>query len=256
MRFIDAHAHLEELEHLEEKLLRAVGRGLVAVVAASSDPESITFSLSAQAKFKEPRVFAAVGIHPWSLVEAEVDVEASISLVEAEIGRAVALGEVGLDYWLPKARGDEGAREVQREVFARQLKIAKEAGKPVVVHSRGAWRECLEMVKEADVEALFHWFSGPMDVLKELLDCGYYISATPAIDYSREHREAVKHTPLSRILSETDSPVYYKGRLNRKAEPSDVVEVVEMLSKLKEVSLEDAAEACLSNAVSFYKLEV
>lgn len=256
MKFIDAHAHLDELERLEEALSRAAGAGLVAIVTASSDAESVVFSIEAQAKFKEPRVLAAVGIHPWSLSQAGLDVEASLKLVRDKIGEAVALGEVGLDYWLPEARRSEEVREVQREVFARQLEIAKEAGRPVVVHSRGAWRDCLEMVKGADVEALFHWFSGPLNVLKELLECGYYISATPAIDYSPEHREAVKHAPLGRVLSETDSPVYYKGRFNRSAEPRDVVEVVSMLSKLKGVSLEGAAEACLSNAASFYGLEV
>ncbi|MEM4699657.1 MAG: TatD family hydrolase [Candidatus Nezhaarchaeales archaeon] len=255
MRFIDAHAHLDEVERLEEVLSRAAGAGVVAIVTASSDAGSIAFSIEAQARYREPRVLAAVGIHPWSLSEPGLDVEALLKLVRDKIGEAVALGEVGLDYWLPEARRREEVRGLQREVFARQLKIAKEVGKPVVVHSRGAWRDCLEMVKEADVEALFHWFSGPLDVLRELLECGYYISATPAIDYSQEHREAVKHAPLNRILSETDSPVYYKGRFGRSAEPRDVVEVVDMLSKLKGVPLEGAAEACLSNAVGFYGLE-
>lgn len=256
MRFVDAHAHLEEVERLEEALERAAGAGVVAIVTASSDPGSIEFSIGAQARFREPRVFAAVGIHPWSLAEGGLDVEASIKLVRERVSEAVALGEVGLDYWLPEARRSEEARRLQREVFARQLKIAKEAGKPVVVHSRGAWEDCLGMVKEAGVEALFHWFSGPADVLRELLECGYYISATPALDYGREHIEAVRFTPLSRILSETDSPVYYKGRFGRRAEPSDVVEVVAMLSRLKGVSMEEAAEACLRNAIDFYGLEV
>jgi len=254
-RYVDSHAHLDEVQGLEEALRRALSRGVVAVVTASSDPESLHFALEAQSRFKEPRVFAAVGLHPWSLQDPGLDVEAALHLVEAKLGEAVALGEVGLDYWLPGARKEGDVRRLQRDVFARQLKMAREAEKPVVVHSRGAWRDCLEMVKEAEVEALFHWFSGPLDVLRELIDCGYYISATPALDYSEEHRRVVVNAPLSRILSETDSPVFYKGRYNRQAEPSDVVEVVFMLSQLKQSSLEEAAKACIRNAVEFYRIE-
>jgi len=254
-RFVDAHAHLDEVEGLEGALARAHSRGVVAVVAASSDPASLRFALEAQAKFERPRVFAAVGLHPWSLQEAGLDVEASLRLVEARLGEAVALGEVGLDYWLPGARREGEARRLQREVFARQLEAARRAGKPVVVHSRGAWRDCLRMVEEAGVKALFHWFSGPIDVLEGLLEGGHYVSATPALDYSKEHREAMARAPLSRILSETDSPVHYRGRFNRRVEPSDVVEVVHMLSQLKGAGVEEVAEACLRNAVEFYGLE-
>ncbi|RLF09716.1 MAG: hypothetical protein DRJ98_07640 [Thermoprotei archaeon] len=257
LKAIDSHAHLEELKDLESCLRRAASRGVIAVVTAGSDASSSRFALEARSRFKELgiQVFGAIGLHPWSLRELGRDgIEEALDFIEARAGEAVAIGEVGLDYWLPEARRDGEGRRLQREVFARQLRIARKAEKPVVVHSRGAWKDCLEMVKEAEVEALFHWFSGPLEVLKELLACGYCVSATLALDYSEEHRRVILNTPLSRILSETDSPVRYKGRFNREAEPADVVDVVAMIASLKEVGLEEAAKHCLNNAIRFYSL--
>ena len=258
LKVVDAHAHLDELSDLEAKLARAASLGVAVVVTAGSDVESSAFSLEVGRRVEGlgVRVYGAIGLHPWSLRGMRADqVEEALRFVESRAQEAIAIGEVGLDYWLPEAREEGPMRELQRRVFARQLRAAKRAGKPVVVHSRGAWRDCLDMVKEADVEALFHWFSGPLDVLDELISCGYYISATPAIDYSAEHIDAVRSAPLNRILSETDSPVKYKGRFNREAEPADVVEVVRMLSSMKGVSVGEAARITASNASSLYGFE-
>ncbi|RLF16232.1 MAG: hypothetical protein DRJ97_01365 [Thermoprotei archaeon] len=259
LKVVDAHAHLEELEDLEAKLTKAFNLGVVAVVTAGSDLESSVFALEVGRRVERlgVKVYGAVGLHPWSLKELSPGgVEEVLRFVEAKAKEAVAVGEIGLDYWLPEARKEGAGRELQRKVFARQLRAAKDAGKPVVVHSRGAWRDCLDMVKEAGVEALFHWFSGPLDVLKDLLSCGYYVSATPAIDYSEEHINVVKHTPLTKLLVETDSPVKYKGKFNREAEPADVVEVVKMLASMKEVSVEEVAKLTSSNASSLYGIEL
>lgn len=252
-RAIDSHAHLEELRSLEEGLKKAFSRGILAIVTAGSNIESSLFALEAGRRFSNfgLKIFGAIGIHPWSLREMDgAMLREALRFIEAKASEAVAIGEVGLDFWLSEGR------RLQREVFKKLLKIAREADKPVVVHGRGAWEECLRMVEEVGVKALFHWFSGPLEVLKEVLAQGHYISATPALDYSRDHRAVVINTPLSRLVSETDSPVHYKGRFNREAEPSDVIEVVEMLASLKRVDVEKAAESCLFNAVELYRLNI
>ncbi len=87
------------------------------------------------------------------------------------------------------------------------LKIAKIHKKPVIIHSRYAWRDALSSVEEAEIEkAVFHWYTGTSSVLKEIVSQGYFISATPAVEYHEEHRRAVKEIPLERLLLETDSP--------------------------------------------------
>ncbi|MGB9622450.1 MAG: TatD family hydrolase, partial [Candidatus Bathyarchaeia archaeon] len=143
-------------------------------------------------------------------------------------------------------------QEKQREIYVRQLRIAREKGKPVSIHGRGAWSDALNLAKKEGIEkAVFHWYSGPMDVLTELLDSGYLISATPAAEFSRDHRAALVKAPLERILIETDSPVGYHGA---PSEPADLMRTLRALAELKEVPIEETARATTLNTEKFFDL--
>ena len=121
--------------------------------------------------------------------------------------------------------------KLQRKVFTGLLELAKKNGKPVSVHSRGAWQDCVGISREIGIKkAVFHWFSGPTSTLEEILENGYYVSATPAVAYSPEHRNIVMNTPLDNLLLETDSPVAYRGQIS---EPSHVLKTLAAVAELK-----------------------
>ena len=159
LRLVDCHAHLEELEDPEAAIERAGKSGVLSIVAVGSDLESNQRVLSLSGRHGEVTVYAALGIHPWRLEGR--DLEQDLAFMEKNLVRAVAIGEVGLDFWLKESRKDPFHRKRQEVVFRRLLSLGRALSKPVIIHARGAWAECLGMVLEEQVsKAVFHWKTG------------------------------------------------------------------------------------------------
>jgi TatD DNase family protein len=252
MKLIDTHAHLEDIERLDEALVRAEEVGVAAVVTMGADQKSNQWALNESVKHgrQKLKIYPAVGIHPGWIDVSRVD--ADLQLIEENISKVVAVGEIGLDYWYKMVRKDEEKKVLQRDTFRRLLEIAKKHGKPVSIHSRGVWTDCVNTTIEIDVEkAVFHWFTGSLDDLKKLLDRGYFVSATPAAAYSKEHRAVIENTPLEQILLETDSPVSYKGEIS---DPSYVLRALASVAELKKEKLETVAEKTTENAKTVFGL--
>jgi TatD DNase family protein len=160
------------------------------------------------------------------------------------VKEGVALGEIGLDYRI-KAKKD-----LQWRVFEELLDIAFESNKPIILHCRYSHKRTFEMVKEKKIErAVFHWYSGSVALLDEILSRGYFISATPALVYSPPHQEAIKHAPIEKILLETDTPVSYQGR---EARPNDVQVSLGEVARLKKLDRLMVAEQTTANASRFF----
>lgn len=246
LSLIDTHAHLDEVEDIEGGIARAKEAGLVAVIAVGCDIPSNARTLEIAAMY--PRfVFPALGYHPESIREPEID--ANLAFIRANIDKAVAVGEVGLDYakWVRAIAG----KDLQKRVFADTLKIAKDSGRPALVHSRYAWRDALDLVISSGVEkAVFHWYTGTSGVLRDIISHGFYLSVTPAVEYHEEHRRAVKEAPLNRLLLETDTPVVYaRGREGEfKSTPSDVLRALKGAAALKGFSEAELAAVTTENA--------
>lgn len=137
------------------------------------------------------------------------------------------------------------------------LKIAKTYNKPVIIHSRYAWRDSLSLVEEAQLEkAVFHWYTGTSSVLRDIVSQGYFVSATPAVEYHEEHRRAVKEIPLERLLLETDSPVIYRRRseFEYESRPTDILRALTGVARLKGMSEAKIAEVTTANALKFFSL--
>ncbi|MEM1515292.1 MAG: TatD family hydrolase [Candidatus Bathyarchaeia archaeon] len=250
MELIDTHAHLEDVKDLRGVIKRAVNVGVIAVIAVGSNYESNMWVLRESQKYgtRKLKIYPALGIHPWGLDVSKIN--KTIDLIEENINNIVALGEVGLDYWYKEARRKEDVKEIQREVFWRILDLARKNKKPVSIHSRGAWMDCVNMTIEAGVKnAVFHWFSGPLDALKKLLDHGYYISATPAATYSKEHRKVIEKTLLENIILETDTPVVYAGETS---EPAHIIKALNAVAELIGEKVETVAEKTTENAKKIF----
>lgn len=245
MILVDTHAHLDEFEDLKSIIEKARKVGVAAIIAVGSSLETNVKILKIGEEFKG-YVYPALGAHPWNLISD--DIEGNLKIIEGKIREAIAIGEVGLDFWI------KTDRDLQIRVFKRVVELSVKYDKPLSIHSRGAWSEAFEIVKSMGVKrAVFHWYSGPEDVLNEILESGYYISATPAAQYSRYHIEAVKKTPLDRLLLETDCPVVYKGV---KSDPSSVVETAKAVSFIKGITLEEVAEKTTKNAVELFRISI
>jgi TatD DNase family protein len=198
---IDTHAHLDQVADVAESLERAKGAGVVAIVAVGMDLSSNQRAMRLSEEWPG-FVFPALGIHPWSVEASEL--EATVRYIEKNVDRCIAIGEIGLDYWIKKDK------ELQREAFGWLLRIAAAHGKPALTHSRGSYEDVFQMVRDASVEkAVFHWYSGPLEMAEKIVSSGYHISATPAVEYSEKHRLVISATPLENLVLETDCPVRY-----------------------------------------------
>ena len=251
-RLIDTHAHLDEMEDLDRVLAEAREAGLVAIVAVGSDLESNRKVLQLAALYKD-FVYPALGWHPWYIKEADID--ANLDFIESNVGKAVGIGEVGLDYH--KRVRAVADKDLQKRVLREILSIAKASNKPALIHSRYAWRDALDAVLEAGLEkAVFHWYTGTSSVLRDIVAQGYYISVTPAVEYHEEHRRAVKEVPLERMLLETDCPVVYqRGSVNEfTSSPADVMRSLRGAAALKGASEAEIAEVTTENAVKLFGL--
>lgn len=254
---IDTHAHIDHIEDYPAALKEAREAGVEDIIAVSVDGASIKKNIAIQRECSAPRIHLAFGIHPGNIQPDEI--KETLKFIEDNISLAKAVGEIGLDFWYKWARKDDAVKAAQREVFARQLMIARKHGLPVIVHTRGTWRECLQTTRLAGIEkALFHWYSGPVDVLEEILAAGYFVSASPSLAYSPQSREAISHAPLERTLIETDSPVFYRYRPDSdegfQAAPKDVVRTLEAYCSLKNLDPAGTRKILNQNAKDFFNL--
>jgi TatD DNase family protein len=240
-KLIDGHAHLNEFADIKGVIERASAKGVSRIVAVGMDIESNRRTLALAQAYPDI-VYPAIGYHPWSIQVDDIDT--TLAHLNRHLERCIAMGEIGLDYKVKLKK------PVQREVFARVLDLAHRHCKPVIVHARYSHRRCHRMVADAGIEkAVFHWFSGPLEVLERILEDGYWVSCTPALAYSPAHQAAISQAPLNRILVETDCPVQYSGKAS---EPAHLLDTLAHLSRLKNLPLEKVARATTANAREFF----
>lgn len=240
---IDGHAHLNELADLDLCFEDARQAGLSAIVGVGMDTASNRKILSIAGE-SQGFVFPAIGYHPWEIKKE--DVESTLSFIEEHLKECVALGEVGLDY---KAKVK---KELQRDVFRELLRLAVQYKKVPILHCRYSHERVFAMITDEAIEkAVFHWYTGSLDLLKRIIAAGHYISATPALQYSPPHQEAVKAAPLKSILIETDCPVSYQEKESR---PADLLITAEEVARLKEITLSEVIDVTSRNTKILYGL--
>ena len=242
----ESHAHYDDKAFdgdREELLLRLRVDGISYVVNVSSDLSSVEATLSLADKHEY--VFAAVGIHPSDTGELD---EEKFGWLSRQCWRpkGVAVGEIGLDYhW------DNVERETQKKWFARQLALAKEMRFPVIIHSRDAAKDTLDVMRaEGQVprRGVIHCFSYTKETAREFLDMDYLIGVGGVVTFSnaKKLRECVEYVPLNRILLETDcpylAPVPYRGKRNCSAYLPYVVKEIARIKGISEEEVEAATE--------------
>ncbi|MCX6013201.1 MAG: TatD family hydrolase [Chloroflexi bacterium] len=247
-KLIDTHCHLDEVDQVDTAINRAIEAGVTGIIAVGQDMTSNLKTLEIAEKHKN-FVFPGIGLHPGKLPYLTSSLEQQLKFIDDNAPKAVAIGEIGLDY--NKSLIKEASKDYQKEVLSSLLEIAKRHNKPICIHSRYAWRDCYNLVKDAGVnKVVFHWFTGPSSILTDILNNGYMISATLAAEYHYEHKMVISETRIEQLMLETDSPVSYRGLI---AQPADVVRSLNAVSALKNLPLDFLAETTTNNAINFFK---
>ncbi len=251
--FIDSHAHYNASAFAEDRdaILRALPQsGIDAVINIGDAIEASRTCLRMAEEY--PFVYAAVGVHPENA--AEVTPEGLLALEEmAKAEKAVAIGEIGLDYYY-----DDVPRQVQKEAFRAQLRLARRLGKPVVIHDRDAHGDCLSILQEEDIHfGVMHCFSGSVEFMREIVRQGLYIALGGVVTYknARHTVEVAKEVPIDRLLLETDcpylSPVPHRGKRNSSLY---LVHTAEKIAELRGVPLSLVAEQTKINTRTLFHI--
>ncbi|MFH1219655.1 MAG: TatD family hydrolase [Candidatus Eisenbacteria bacterium] len=229
---IDSHAHLT-FKHYRHDLDAVLGRardaGVTAIVAIGCDLASSEAGVRLANAHAD--IFAAVGVHPHDAKTLDAEALARLDAL-ADDPKVVAIGEIGLDYYR-----DLSPRHVQEQAFRTQIALAQKKGLPVVVHDRDAHARVMEILKEEQVSSgVMHFFSGDVNLARQALELGLYISFAGPITYGGgKAGEILPKTPLDRILVETDcpylTPVPFRGKGNRN-EPAYVKYVLERVAEI------------------------
>jgi TatD DNase family protein len=260
MRIIDSHAHLE-MEQFDvdraEMLERARAAGVETLLAIGSG-SSPAERLDAAIPFAEQHdwIYATVGIHPHDAATATEEHYAQLETL-ARHPKVLAWGEMGLDYYY-----DHSPREVQQQVFRRQLELARAAKQPIVIHCRDAWDDCLRILKEdwasSGLGGIFHCFTAGAAEARRGLDMGFLVSFAGNVTYSKAQpiRDVAREIPLENLLTETDSPFLPpQGRRGKRNEPAFVVEVAQALGNVRNLAPETVASATAANFRRFFRLD-
>lgn len=254
MTIFDTHAHYDDPRFegdLDTLLTGLPQKGVCNVINIGCDVPTSQLCLDIADRYDY--CYAAVGIHPQdSGKAAEGDIDRLRQL--AKHPKAVAIGEIGLDYHY-----DFAPHEVQIEWFERQLDLAKELNKPVIIHEREAVADCLEVIrKRTDVKGVFHCYSGSWETAKELLKRGYYLSFTGVLTFKNARRavEVVQNMPLDRLMVETDAPYMApEPHRGKRCDSSMIKHVLEKIAELRNITPEEAGEITAANARRFFGIK-
>ncbi|MFH1510552.1 MAG: TatD family hydrolase [Candidatus Woesearchaeota archaeon] len=249
--FVDVHCHLDLLLDIDSVIARASSAGLKVIIAAGVDPVSNRKVLELAARF--PLVKASLGLYPIDALVNEVatgefhahpigfDIDEEIGFMRKNSAKIIAIGEAGLDYKTGKNK------EEQRGLFEKQIELAKSLDKPIIVHSRKAEAECVEMLESSGIKkVLLHCFCGSKALVKRAYSNGWYFSVPTNVVRSEQFQIMVKSVDISHLLTETDAPCLspFKGQSN---EPAFIVEAVKKIAELKGMDQTEAGNIVFMN---------
>jgi TatD DNase family protein len=260
--YVDSHAHIDgkQFEHDRgEMLFRAQEAGLEALLAIGNGDGPDQLDCALNYAERHGWIYASTGIHPH---EARLATDAAYATIEdlACRPKLLAIGEIGLDYWY-----DHSPREVQQQVFVRQMEIAKAAKKPIIIHCRpsangeDAWDDTLRLISDhwagSGLRGIMHCFTGTLDQARKSLDTGFVLSFAGNITYPKAQniRDAAAMVPLDSFFIETDcpylAPIPFRGKRN---EPAYVVETARQIGVLRDMSGEELGAQAARNFYSFF----
>lgn len=258
MEFVDSHIHLSDEEYskcIDEIIADAKSANVIALVSNSVNLETSIGSLELAKKYSG-MVYAALGIHPWSVGDlTESELQQTLELISKQQNNKalIAIGEVGLDGKSMKTW------DKQMTVFNEMLHLAEKLDLPVIIHSRGSTPQIVELLPSYNVKkVLLHWFSNPISALAKVVENEYYITEGPPATYSNGIREVIKRIPLTNLLTETDGPVRFANPPfnGKRTTPAFIPTVVKAIAEIKNMDATSVAVQIVRNFEEFFKVKL
>lgn len=251
----DTHVHLNARQFQEDRdevIQRAFRKGVKHMTVVGFDRETIPLALKIAEQYET--IYAAVGWHPVDAIDM-TDQDLNWLKELSNHPKVVALGEMGLDYHWDKSPAD-----VQKEVFRKQIRLAKEVDMPIIIHNREATEDIVQILQEEDaktVGGIMHCYNDSADYVQACLDMNFYISLGGPVTFKNAPlpKEVAKIVPKDRLLIETDAP-YLAPHPNRgkRNEPAYVTLVAEQIAALREISYEELCQITKENAFRVFRL--
>jgi TatD DNase family protein len=255
---VDSHCHLDNHQFDDDReavIERASAAGVDRMMAIGTGEGPPDLEVAIRLADRHAALYATVGVHPHDANKADGQTYRRLEEVLRH-SRVLALGEIGLDYHY-----DFSPRPVQRDVFIEQMRLASDAGKPIVIHTREAWDETLALIEQhwspTALPGVMHCFSGGPAEAERCVGLGFYLSFGGIVTFPKalEVQEAARTVPIDRLLVETDAPylapVPKRGKRN---EPAFVLETARKVATLRGTSLEDIALQTTRNFDLLFKL--
>ena len=251
----ESHAHYDDEafhDDRDELLKELLSKNISHIINVWASVESSRASIALAEKYEQ--VYAAIGVHPSEAYELN---DASYALLKdlAKHPKAVAIGEIGLDYYWEK---DENAQKLQQHWFSRQMELARELGLPVIIHSRDAAEDTMCVMQECraqEIPGVVHCYSYSPELAKEFVRLGYYIGVGGVVTFknSKKLKETVQQIPLERILLETDCPYMapepFRGKRNNSAY---LHYVADKIAELRGITAEEVEQVTWENAMRLF----
>jgi TatD DNase family protein len=251
--YFNSHTHLnsEQLfEHRDMYIHNALEKEVSLIVVAGYDLESSQRAVKIAHEYSF--IYATVGISPNDCLNTSDD---DLKRIEELLKdpRVVAVGEIGLDYYW-----DDVPRDKQKDVFQKQIAIAKKHNKPIMIHARDAYEDTYDILKQAAHRGVMHCYSGSVEMAKRYIDIGFYISLAGPVTFknAKVPKDVAKHIGIDHLMIETDCPYLtphpFRGKLN---EPANVVYIAQEIAKLKNMEIEDVARITTFNAKELFGIK-
>lgn len=246
---IDVHCHIEheDFDLDRDELIKKLKGEIRAIITSATNIEDLRKALKIVSIHKN-FVFLSAGLHP---IYANSNIEEFLKEIKREKEHIVAIGEIGLDYYWGKK---EKERDRQKEIFTIFLELAKKIKKPVVVHCREAFDDCLEIIKESDVNNILLHMFGSKKHLNKVIEYGYFVSSNAIILTSKSYRKIVKSIPIDRLMLETDSPWLHPKR--ERNTPFTIKTVAKKVAEIKKLCIEEVENITDRNAIDFFNLNL
>ncbi|MBU4284311.1 MAG: TatD family hydrolase [Nanoarchaeota archaeon] len=246
MLLIDVHAHLDLKEFdsdLDEVIKRAETAGVKAIISNGINHKSNRKTLELSKKYKI--VKPALGLYPDDAITlTQEQLQNELNFIKKNKDKIIAIGEVGLDYKYCKKKQEQ---ELQKEIFLKIINISKKINKPLIIHSRKAEPDVIDILENSDAKkVILHCFSGKLKLIKKAAKLGFYFSVPTNITYSQHFQKLAEIVDINKLLTETDSP-YLSPYKNRRNEPSFIIEAIKKIAEIKNTDINETANNIFMN---------
>lgn len=239
--FIDIHCHLEMLSNIQEAIQRANKAGVTTIVTQGVNPETNRKALELSSSYLE--VKAALGLYPIDALKlSDKEIDAEIAFIRKNAKKIIAIGEVGMDF-----KEDEKEYERQKEIFKKFILLSFELDKPIIVHSRKAELECIELLELLQAKnVIMHCFCGKWKLVERIQKNGWFLTVPTSVVNSQQFQAIAQEVPLAHLFCETDTP-YLHPEKKWPNEPALVIESYKKIAELKKIPLEEIKKEIIKN---------